>query len=60
MQAQHIAEVHADGLQAEKRDLRMALQAARQLVTETQRQLEQCEEETQRQKEHIIALNCQV
>lgn len=55
-----MAEVHADGLQAEKRDLRKALNAARQLCTETQRQVEQCEEETQRQRENVTALNCQV
>lgn len=60
MQAQHMAEVHADGLQSEKRDLRKALHAARQLCTDTQRQVEQCGEDMQIQREHAAGLNCQV
>ena len=55
-----MAEVHADGLQAEKRDLRKALHAARQLCTETQVQVEQCEEDMQLQRELVSGLNCQV
>lgn len=55
-----MAEVHADGLQAEKRDLRKALHAARQLCTETQLQVEQYEEDMQRQREHVSDLKCQV
>lgn len=60
VQALQLAEAHADGLQAEKRDLRAALNAARQLCSETQRQFERSNEETQCQKDQVTALQSEV